>query len=175
MFYTNAIILPKKGLQNLSELLEKATVQISEKNMEESDILSAKLAPDMFDFDLQIKRAIEQAIEVANVFSLKKFETTLDRTQNYSIAELQKFISETIAFLETISENDIVKPENAIYKPFWMPGKKVIGADYLLNFAIPNFYFHIVTAYNILRNLGFNIGKADFLGSNFGSVIREDN
>lgn len=175
MFYTNVIILPKKSLQNFLELLTTAEKQISEKNFSENDVLTAKLAPDMFDFAMQIKLLLSQILEISENFFHKKSEISLDKAKNYSLAEYKNLVSETINFLENISENDLENPENVEVRFFWLPGKKVVGAEYLLNFALPNMYFHYTTAYNILRNFGFEIGKSDFVGSNFGKIIRDDN
>lgn len=174
MFYTNAIIMPKKGLQNFLELLVTIEGQMQEKNIQENAILSAKLAPDMFDFSWQIKLLLSQTLEVSENFSHKKSGIILDKEKNYSLTEYKNLINDTIYFLENISENDIQNPENVEVRFFWLPGKKMIGAGYLQNFALPNFYFHLVTAYGILRNFGFNIGKSDFVGSNFVKSIQND-
>lgn len=175
MFYTNAIILPKKSLENLLELLEKIETQMKEKNISENEVLTAKLAPDMFDFSLQLKRIIGQALEISETFSGKKSGISLEFDKNYSLSEYKKIILNSINFLENISENDIENPENKEVRFFWLPNKKVVWSEYLLDFAIPNFYFHSVTIYNILRNMWFQIGKSDFLWTNFGKIIKEDN
>lgn len=174
MFYTNAIILPKNWLQSFSELLSQVEEQIISKNLSENEVLSAKLAPDMFDFSLQIKRLIGQALEMAETFSSKKSGIVVDFNTAYSLAEYKSFIAQTIDFLENISENDIENPENKEVRFFWLPGKKIVGAKYLIAWAVPNFYFHLATAYDILRNQGFEIGKGEYLGSIFGASIEND-
>ncbi len=174
MFYTNAIVLPKNGLQSFAELLATIEMQIASKNLNESEIFSAKLAPDMFDFSLQIKRLIGQSLEMAETFSFKKSGIIVDFNTAYSLAEYKNFITQTIDFLNQITEDDIVNPESKEVRFFWLPGKKIVGSKYLLTWAVPNFYFHLATAYDILRNQGFEIGKAEYLGSNFGMSLEDD-
>ena len=86
------------------------------------------------------------------------------RHARMTLDELHARIASCIAFLETVKEADFQgAAERRISAP-WMAGKWVAGAPYLLQFGYPNFYFHITTAYAILRHNGVEIGKRDFLG-----------
>ena len=82
-------------------------------------------------------------------------ETTID--------ELKVRLEKTIAILETLTEKDFVGAEAREARFPYFPGLHMVGESYLLSYAIPNFMFHMTTAYNILRANGFNIGKKDFL------------
>lgn len=83
-------------------------------------------------------------------------ETTLD--------ELKARLQKTIDYLGTFSEADFAEADTAEARFPYFPGLKLIGAGYIVTYGIPNFMFHVVTAYDILRNMGFQIGKADFMG-----------
>lgn len=166
MFYTNSVKIPLARLKALSNILKKISEQKASKNLQENEILTAKLAPDMFDFSLQIKLVVGEALQMAETFTAKKSEISLPENPNFS--DLEKYILDAIHFLEKISENDIVSaPNEAFATFFWAPNKKSVGEKYLLIWALPNFFFHLTTAYNILRNLGFDLGKGDFIGEDF--------
>ena len=81
-----------------------------------------------------------------------------------SFAELITRVDNTIEYLNSLKEEDFEDFEQRKIKFPWNPGKELSGKDYLVEFALPNFYFNITTAYNILRSTGLDLGKADFLG-----------
>lgn len=170
MIYTNAITLPKQGLETLFEII--TTIKTEKKD--ESDLLTSKLADDMFNLSLQIKRTIQQALEIWELFSGKQSNIILERDVAYSFDDYLLFISDALSFLQEIKEEDIVNPEEKEIRFFWLPKSKLVWSEYLLNFAIPNFYFHLVTTYNILRHKGCNLWKSNYLGANFGRSIRND-
>jgi hypothetical protein len=82
-----------------------------------------------------------------------------------SFQQLQERIANTVAFLKSVNEKQFADSEGReITLTFGQFSQKFTGADYLLTFALPNFYFHVTTAYDILRNQGVKIGKLDYLG-----------
>ena len=120
MFYTNSVKIPLARLKALSNILKK----ISEQKI-------SKLAPDMFDFSLQIKLAVGEALQMAETFTAKKSEISLPENPNFS--DLEKYILDAMHFLEKNSENDVVSaPNEAFATFFWVPNKKSVGAKYLL-------------------------------------------
>ena len=76
-----------------------------------------------------------------------------------TLADIRARIEKTIAYLETFTEADFVSAATAEVRLPWFPGMKFVGEDYLMTYAIPNFFFHVVSAYAILRSAGFDIGK----------------
>ncbi len=89
-------------------------------------------------------------------------EATLD--------ELKARLTKTIAFLETFTEADFVNAATAEARFPWFPGMHMVGAGYVLTYGLPNFFFHVVTAYNILRHHGFDIGKGDYMGGGLALI-----
>ena len=81
-----------------------------------------------------------------------------------TLAELRARLERTISYLETFVETDFQNAATAEARFPYFPGMHMVGSDYLLGYAIPNFFFHLVTTYDILRHHGFDIGKADYIG-----------
>lgn len=131
--------------------------------MNDETILGLRLAPDMFPFVKQIQIASDNAKGMAarlsgkDIPSFEDTETTLD--------DLKARLEKTIAFIQTLRPEDFVGAERREARFPYFPGLHMVGSEYLAGYAIPNFLFHITTAYNILRNHGFEIGKKDFMHS----------
>lgn len=168
MFYQTTVTLPIVRLQGLLTLLDKIETQAAEKGITEETILSAKLAPDMFSFTKQIQIASDNAKWMASRMARKeapKFEDN-ETTLN----DLRTRIQKTITYLETFTPEDFVDAATAEAKFPWFTGMKFVGEGYVLTYGIPNFMFHVVTAYDIIRHLGFDIGKGDFMGPGLALV-----
>ncbi len=162
--YQASIPMFLKTLGNLSEILKKAEAYAAAKKFEPSVLINARLAPDMLPLARQIQIASDAVKGFAartagvDVPSFADTETTF--------AELQARIQKTTDFLATIKPEQIDGSEDRDVK------LKVGGNDltfkaqaYLLHFVIPNFFFHVTTAYAILRHNGLEVGKKDFLGA----------
>lgn len=149
-------------LGNLSALLDKAVAFCSERKIDESVLLSARLAPDMFPLVKQVQIATDQAkgvaVRLAGMAPLK-FDDTETR-----IDELKVRIEQTISYLQTIPEHALDNAPNQTVVMPWMPDHPMQGDFYLQHFVIPNVYFHVSTAYAILRHNGVQIGKSDYIG-----------
>jgi hypothetical protein len=162
MFYQAAVVLPTQRLRALISLISKVQAEAMENGADESTILDARLAPDMFPFSRQIQIASDNAKGMASRLARREIpkyedtETTLD--------ELKARLQKTIDYLDTFSESDFVEAATAEARFPYFPGMKLVGAGYLYTYALQNFMFHVVTAYDILRNLGYTIGKSDFMG-----------
>lgn len=150
-------------LGNLSAILHKAEAYATERKIEPGVLLGARLAPDMHPLVRQVQIATDSVKGCAA--RLAGIEVPRYEDSESSFAEVQARIGKTQAFLQSIAAAQIDGSED---KPITLnfPGMelKFSGQDYLLNFVLPNFYFHLTTAYAILRHNGLAIGKMDFLG-----------
>jgi hypothetical protein len=161
--YQASIPVFTRMLGNLSAILDKAVVFAEVKKIEPEVLLNARLAPDMFPLVRQVQIATDSvkgcAARLAGV-DIPSFPDT-----ESSFAQLQERLQKTQAFLNGCSAAQIDGSETKqIVLNF--PGQelKFSGQDYLVNFVLPNFYFHLTTAYAILRHNGLEVGKMDFLG-----------
>lgn len=153
-----------RGLNNLSAVLEKAKAHAQANSIDLATYVNARLAPDMYTLAGQIQSASDAAkfgtARLASISppSFPDTETTFD--------ELQARIAKTLEFMATVSEAQINASEGGTIT-LRMRGKETIFASepYLLSFVLPNFYFHVTTAYAILRNQGVPLGKMDYMGS----------
>ncbi|WP_425324483.1 DUF1993 domain-containing protein [Leptospira jelokensis] len=152
----------KKGLGNLLKILEKAELHADTKNFPFENLLTARLFPDQFPLTKQIQIACDTAKLCVARISGKEAPKHDDTESN--LAELKTRIQSVIQYLETYTESDF-KSVFAIKvsQPRW-EGQYLTGFEYLTHHAIPNFYFHVTTAYAILRHNGVEIGKKDYLG-----------
>jgi hypothetical protein len=151
-------------LKNLDAILGKAVSHAEAKKFDVNNYCTARVAPDMLPFPVQIRIATDQAKSAAANLSGKeapKFED--DET---TIEELRARIRRCISFLDTFTEKDFEKvTAKTVIKLAYPPGKAMLANEYLFGRQIPNFFFHVSTAYNLLRQGGVEIGKMDFLGN----------
>lgn len=153
----------KKMLGNLSAILKKAEAHSTTKNIDEQVVLESRLSLDMFDLTKQIQIACDQAKN--GLARLAGVEPPKIADQEASFQELQERIARTIAFVDSLTPEQLNASTNKEIKFSIREWKfEFIGDQYLLTWIIPNFYFHITTAYNILRHHGVDIGKTDYLG-----------
>lgn len=152
-----------KMLTNLSNILKKGEEFASAKSLDSKALVEGRLAPDMFPLSKQVQIACDQVkngmARLAGVEPLKfeDNETTFD--------QLQDRIAKTIAFANSLKPEQINGTEAKEIKfsiKEW--SFEFVGEQYLLTWIIPNFYFHVTTAYDILRHNGVEIGKTDYLG-----------
>lgn len=152
-----------RTLGSMSAFLEKGRAFAEEKGMPHQELLEARLFPDMAPLTAQIQRASDAAkfvaVRVAQVQNVG-FEDT-----EASFAELQTRIARTVEFLKAVPANSMDGREEAEVVLTMRHGSvSFTGRDYVLNFALPNFFFHVTTAYALLRHKGVPVGKRDFLG-----------
>lgn len=152
------------GLNALSALLDKAEAYAKAKSIDPTVLLNARLFPDMFAFTRQVQSACDQAKNGAA--RLAGIDPPSYEDHEKTIAELKARIAKTVAFVKTLDKKKIDdSADREITLPLGPNKGYMKGADYLNHFAVPNFYFHVTTAYNILRHCGVEIGKRDFLGA----------
>lgn len=148
-----------RALNNLSAILDKAIQQ----GFDEQTLLNARLAPDMRPLTAQIQLASDTSkgavARLAGVPNPPMADTEA------TVAELKDRINATLAFIRSVEPSafDGAEDREVVLK---LPSGEMQfnGAGYLTGFALPNFFFHVTTAYDILRNAGVQIGKLDFLG-----------
>jgi hypothetical protein len=150
------------SLQNIKNILKKAETYSKDKNFSTELLLHTRLFPDMFALGQQIQTACDAAKFCASRLSQVSAPKFEDKDESFD--ELLHRIDKTIEYLNSLTANDFKDFDARKIKFPWKPGKELNGKDYLIQFALPNFYFHISTAYNILRSIGLELGKADFLG-----------
>ena len=153
------------GLSALSALLDKAEAYAEAKRIDPTVLLNARLFPDMFAFTRQVQSACDQAKNGGA--RLAGVDPPRYEDNEKTIAELRTRIAKTVAFVKTLDAERIdTATDREITFPLGPNNKgHMRGADYLNHFALPNFYFHLTTAYDILRHCGVEIGKRDFLGT----------
>ncbi len=161
--YDTTIPVWKRFLNNLSSLLDKAVAYADAKKIDHSVLLNSRLYPDMFPLTRQVQIASDNAKFGAS--RLAGIEAPKFEDNETSFAELQARITKTITFLNTITAQQLEGSENRdIVLVIHDTKQEMKGLQYLLDRVQPNFYFHVTTAYNILRHNGVEIGKRDFLG-----------
>jgi hypothetical protein len=152
-----------KMLEGLERWLDKAVDHAKKKNFDPSVYLQARLAPDQYPLVRQVQSACDAAKAAAARLAGKDppshpdTESTLD--------ELRARIHKCSAYLKSVAPADFANGETRLIPLPFRPGQGVRGADYVVELALPNFYFHLVTAYAILRHNGVELGKTDYIGS----------
>jgi uncharacterized protein len=153
------------GLNALSAVLDKAEEFAKAKKIDSAVLLNSRLAPDMFALTRQVQIATDQAkngsTRLAGVEPprFEDNETTLD--------QLKARIAKTITFVKTLDPKKIDgSADREITFPLGPTNKgHMKGDNYLNHFVLPNFYFHLTTAYAILRHGGVDLGKRDYMGA----------
>ena len=153
----------KRALNNLAVILKKGEEYADAKKIEHSVLLNSRLFVDMYPLTRQVQIATDMSKGAGA--RLAAVEIPKYEDNETSFAELQARIVKTIAFLDTIDSKQLQDAETRdITITIRKADIKFSGQDYLLKWVLPNVYFHVTTAYNILRHNGVELGKQDFLG-----------
>ena len=147
-----------KALTNMRDWLDKAAAEKAE-----AELIEARLAPDMRPLSAQFQMASDSAKNA--IARLAGVEPPAMADMETTFAELQARCDRTIGFIESVDPGAIAAGEDREVElkfPNGM-GYRFVGKDYLTGFALPNFFFHVTTAYAILRAAGVTLGKPDFL------------
>jgi len=151
-------------LNSLSTILEKAEAFAAERKIDPAVLLGYRLAPDMFALARQVQIATDQAKGCCA--RLAGVEVPKHADDESTFADLRARIARTIEFVQGFEPGDIDgSEEREIAITAGGRELRFKGQEYLVSFVLPNFYFHITTAYAILRHCGLPIGKRDFLGA----------
>ena len=163
--YTASIPVFKQMLDSMSNVLAKAEAHATAKSIEPNALLQARLFPDMFSLIHQVQIAADFAKSVSARLASVDVPSYEDNEQTF--ADLQARIAKTLAFINGLSAAQIDGSESReiVLRPGTPKEKKLSGQTYLLSYGLPQFFFHVTTAYDILRHNGVEIGKRDFMGN----------
>lgn len=152
-----------RRLNGLAACLKKAQALYTDKKYDETSLVNQRLFPDMFHFAKQVQAATDHARNSGA--RLAGMEPPAVEANEKTLAELVARVEKTVEFLKGLKPEQIDGSEDKTIS-FVMRGNQMTykGLDFLLNSNMPNFYFHMTTAYNILRCNGVEIGKRDFMG-----------
>ncbi len=152
-----------QGLNGLSGVLDKAAAHVEANKLDPQALLTARLYPDMFPLLRQVQIACDFAKGAAGRLAGDDFPSFEDTEVGFD--DLQARVAKTVAYLQGLDPAAIDGQEDREI-PLTRRGEVTVhrGEDYLLKQALPNFYFHCTTAYDILRHNGVVIGKRDFIG-----------
>lgn len=152
-----------RALSSLSKIMDKAVAQAKSEDKPLSTLLEARLAPDMHPFPNQIQIASDAAKGAAARLAGITAPAMPDTETTFP--ELQQRLAKTIDFLKSIKPEQLAGAEDkTITLKFPQGEMSFSGKDFATQFALPNFFFHVTTAYGLLRHKGITIGKMDFLG-----------
>ncbi len=160
--YSETIGQMKKMLGQLDRWLDSAAAFAQKKSFDPNLFLGFRLAPDQFAFARQVQTACDTAKLAASRLSGKTAPAHADSEQ--TLDELHTRVRAVIAYLDGFKAADFEGAANRVVsQPRW-EGKVMSGADYFLEHALPNFFFHLTHAFAILRHNGVEVGKRDYLG-----------
>ena len=156
-----------KALAALVGVLNKAKAHAESKKLSWMDfepaLLTDKLVFDQLDFTKQVQVACDNAKGVAA--RLAEVEIPKFEDNEKTFTELATRVQKTIDFVKSIKPEQVIGKEGVVVSLSYWNGKTLTGFEYVTEYAMPNFYFHITTAYSILRKNGINIGKSDYIGT----------
>ena len=162
--YTASVPVFRQILSSLSAILEKARAHAEANKIEPAALLQARLFPDMFPLVRQVQLATDFAKGAAA--RLAGIEVPRYDDVETDFACLQARLEKTLAFLDSVTREAVdAGGERDITIGVGPNVREFKGLPYLLHYALPNFYFHATTAYDILRHNGLPVGKRDFIGT----------
>lgn len=151
-------------LTNLAAIIDKAAAHAATRRIDEAAFLQSRLFPDMYPFSKQVQIATDMAKGCAARLAGQEPPRYPDNESSF--AELRARVQTTIDFLGSFNPAQIDgSEERHISLPSRHGTREFTGRNYLLQFVLPNVYFHVTTAYNLLRHGGVEIGKQDYLGN----------
>jgi hypothetical protein len=162
--YQASIPVLLRALGNLQTILDKAAAHAEARKIDPAVFINARLAPDMFALARQVQIATDAAKGCAARLAGVEIPSYADTETTFP--ELKARIAKTMAFLKSVDQAQV---EGGAERPVKVKfgGKDIsfTGRDYLLDFVLPHFFFHVTAAYAILRHNGVELGKMDYLGS----------
>jgi len=163
--YTGSVPVFKKMLAALDAILTKTEQHAAERKIEPNAYLDARLFPDMFTFVRQVQIACDFAKSVPA--RLAGVDVPSYEDNETSFADLHARIAKTLAFAGGLDAAKFEGSETReiVLRPGTPKEKRLAGKAYLLAYGLPQFFFHVTTAYALLRHNGVEIGKKDFMGA----------
>ena len=168
LMHTTSVPVFKQMLGGLSGVLAKAEAHAEAKKIEPSVLLQARLFPDMFALLQQVQVACDFAVTVSARLAGVAVPT-FDRTDasDISFADLHARIGNVLAFMDGLPAQTFEgsAAREVVLRPGTPKEKRLLGQAYLSNYGLPQFFFHVTTAYAILRHNGVEVGKKDYMGA----------
>ncbi|MEO5733461.1 MAG: DUF1993 domain-containing protein [Rubrivivax sp.] len=163
--YTHSAPVFKQMLTALKTVLAQVDAQVAAKSMEPDAFLQARLFPDMFPLIKQVQIAADFARGISA--RLAGVDIPAYEGMENSFAELDALLTRTLSFLEGLSASqfDGSESRDIVLRAGTPKEKRLSGQAYLANYGSPQFFFHVTTAYAILRHNGIAIGKRDYMGA----------
>ena len=162
--YSYAIPVLTHALKSLSAILDKAAAYATERKIDPNVLTAGRLFPDMFPLNRQVMIACDLAKGCCA--RLAGIDNPVFEDTETTFEELKARIAKTLAFLDSVEEADFDGAQSREIRFKAGPNEiEFIGVDYLKEWVYPNFFFHMTTAYNILRHNGLAVGKLDYLGA----------
>ena len=163
--YAATVPVFKQMLLALSDVLKKGEDYARDRKFDPSVLLQARVFPDMLPLVRQVQIACDFAGSVSTRIAGVEVATYEDNEQSF--ADLQQRISKTVAMLDTLTSKqfDGGEGKEIVLRPGTPKEKKLTGQAYVLAYGLPQFFFHVTTAYGLLRHNGVEIGKKDYMGS----------
>ena len=162
--YTNSVPVFKQLLSALKAILAQADAHAVANSVEPDAFLQARLYPDMFPLVKQVQIAADFARGISA--RLADVDVPVYEGKEKSFADLDELLAQTMGFLESVNPSKFEGSETKeiVLRPGTPKEKKLSGQAYLANYGLPQFLFHVTTAYALLRHNGLPIGKRDFMG-----------
>ncbi len=161
--YTASVPVFTRMLNNLAAILDKAEQHAAAHKIDPAVLPASRLFPDMFPLSKQVQIAADAAKRCGAL--LAQVEVPAYEDTETTLTQLAERCRKTVAFLETLEPAQIDgSEERTVTWKARKVDKSMQGMAYLLTHAMPNFYFHVTTAYDLLRHNGVEVGKQDFLG-----------
>ncbi len=163
--YTHSLPVFKQMLTALKAILAQVEAQVAAKSMEPDAYLQARLFPDMFPLVKQVQIAADFSRGISA--RLAGVDVPAYEGGEKSFADLDALLTQTLAFLDSLSASqfDGSESKEIVLRPGTPKEKKLSGQAYLANYGSPQFFFHVTTAFAILRHNGVAIGKRDYMGA----------
>lgn len=163
--YTHSVPVFKQMLTALKTILSQANEHATAKSIEPDALLQARLYPDMFPLLKQVQIAADFSRGISA--RLAGVDVPVFDGQEKTFADLDALLTQTLAFLDGVNATQFDGKESSeiVLRPGTPKEKKLSGQTYLANYGLPQFFFHVTTAYDILRHNGLAVGKRDYMGA----------
>ena len=163
--YTHSVPVFKQMLTALKTILAQASEHAAAKSIEPDALLQARLFPDMFPLLKQVQIAADFSRGISA--RLAGVDVPVYDGKEKTFADLDALLTQTLTFLDSVNAAQFEGKESSeiVLRPGTPKEKKLSGQTYLANYGLPQFFFHVTTAYDILRHNGMAIGKRDFMGA----------
>lgn len=163
--YNASVPVLQQMLRALSDVLKKAEDHATQKNIDPNALLQARLFPDMLPLIRQVQIAADFSKGISSRLAGAEVPSWPDTEASF--ADLQALITKALAHIGSFKPDQFDSSESReiVLRPGTPKEKKLIGSAYLLHYGLPQFFFHVTTAYAILRHNGVEIGKRDYMGA----------